>query len=406
MTFTEQVNKLKAEKKTVAEIGALFGISESAVRQRLNAEKARARITIPPLADPTPEGFSVTKLSTTVDGDGVTRSQSVSVRPDAPDATPDLLIPEGHVAKGYSTLVDGRGMVRQQWVKTRIDEDKFRAMVEASCRAAAANIAPIARVKGPKVVDEDLMTMYPITDYHIGMLAWARETGEPWDLQIAEDTLMRVFLRMVECAPNSVRGVVAFMGDLLHFDSLKPVTPEHGHLLDADSRYQKVIEITVKVVRACIEMALTKHKEVYVEALEGNHDTSGSAWLRILLKVLYEKNSRVIVESSPVPYTMIEWGETFLGFHHGHLAKKTSLPMLFAARFPEAWGRTTRRYAHVGHLHHLDIKEYPGMTVNQHATLAAADAFAARGGWDSVRQVQAITYSRKTGEHARQTYIP
>jgi hypothetical protein len=46
------------------------------------------------------------------------------------------------------------------------------------------------------------------------------------------------------------------------------------------------------------------------------------------------------------------------------------------------------------------------MTVIQHPTLAARDAYAARGGWLSERSATAITYHDKFGQVARNTVVP
>jgi hypothetical protein len=46
------------------------------------------------------------------------------------------------------------------------------------------------------------------------------------------------------------------------------------------------------------------------------------------------------------------------------------------------------------------------MTVVQHPTLAARDAYASRGGWISERQVSAITYHSKFGQVAKITITP
>lgn len=99
-------------------------------------------------------------------------------------------------------------------------------------------------------------------------------------------------------------------------------------------------------------------------------------------------------------------GETMLGFHHGHLKKNDALPLLFAAQFPRMWGGTTRRYVHCGHWHHVSEKEHSGLTVIQHPTLAARDAYAARGGYHADRKVSAITYHAQHGEVARNTVVP
>lgn len=43
------------------------------------------------------------------------------------------------------------------------------------------------------------------------------------------------------------------------------------------------------------------------------------------------------------------------------------------------------------------------MTVEQHQTLAARDAYASRGGWLSGRSAKVITYHEKYGEVGRST---
>jgi hypothetical protein len=128
---------------------------------------------------------------------------------------------------------------------------------------------------------------------------------------------------------------------------------------------------------------------------EGNHDIASSVWLRQMFAALYENEPRVTVDDSPLPYYAIEWGKTLLAFHHGHLKKNDQLPLMFATQFAEAWGRTTKRYCHTGHRHHLEEKEHSGMIVFQHPTLAARDAYAARGGWHAMRAATAVTYHRK-----------
>jgi hypothetical protein len=95
-----------------------------------------------------------------------------------------------------------------------------------------------------------------------------------------------------------------------------------------------------------------------------------------------------------------------LGWHHGHLKKLEQLPLLFAAQFPQIWGGTTRRYVHTGHMHHKHEKEHSGVTVIQHPTIAARDAYAARGGWLPDREMTAITYSSRFGQVARATVCP
>jgi hypothetical protein len=177
-------------------------------------------------------------------------------------------------------------------------------------------------------------------------------------------------------------------------------------VLDADSRYQKVVEVAVRILRRIISHALTKFPTVHVEMKEGNHDPTGSVWLRVLFATLFEKNPRVTINMSPNPYTSYEHGKTMLGFYHGHLAKKINLGELFAAQFREMWGRCEFVYIHTGHLHNHEEIERRGCKTIQHPTLAAPDAYAARSGWISKRQAMSMTYSKTHGEIARGIFVP
>jgi hypothetical protein len=316
-------------------------------------------------------------------------------------------VPEGYKLKGTSTLVDADGNTRLQWIKTDASLERLHEMQRAALAEMCKEIKPLKTVKSPKKsLDSDLISVYTLTDCHIGMLAWDKETGSDWDLTIAENCLVGTLIRMIDAAPPSEDGLVNELGDFEHFDSLTPMTPTNHHVLDADSRFQKMIQVSTRILRRVIEHALTKHKRVFVQIKEGNHDPAASAWKRVMFSMLYADNPRVFIDMSPNPYTIHEHGKTLLGFYHGHLAKLPSLPQLFAAQFREAWGRCEYVYVHTGHKHHVEEKEYPGVKLIQHPTLAAPDAYAARGGWLSKRQATSMTYSRERGEVARGIFIP
>lgn len=332
--------------------------------------------------------------------------QSAAKRGYAPEGHMTHPVPSPFMVSGTSTLFDEDGKARLQWVKTRIDGERLEQAVRAAVEALAEGVPRAVKTKAPKGLRGDLLTLYTLTDSHVGMKSWQAETGGDWDLSIAEQTLTGAITELMRAAPNAETGFINQLGDFLHYDSLKSVTPEHGHLLDADSRYEKMVRVAVRILRAVIDMALAKHKRVVVVMAEGNHDMASSVWLRHLFGLLYEKEPRVTVIDSPLPYYVHQHGETLLAFHHGHLSKNDSLPLLFAAQFPKHWGETTRRYCHTGHRHHVEEKEHSGMTVIQHPTIAARDAYAARGGWVADRSMTAITYHARHGQVARHTVVP
>ena len=314
--------------------------------------------------------------------------------------------PEGYKLKGTSTYYNKDGEASGQWVKTDAKIEELQKLQKAVFDALVAELKPLAKIKGPKNNPADILNLFTITDAHVGMLAWDRETGADWDLKIAEQCLVETFIQMIDAAPRAKIGIINQLGDFLHFDSLTPMTPTNHHVLDADSRFQKMVEVAVRILRRIIEHALLKHEQIHVFMTEGNHDPAGSVWLRVMFAQLYANNPRIKVEMSPNPYVAYLHGKTLLGFHHGHMTKGGNLPQIFAQKFRSEWGSSTHTYIHSGHKHHVDEKESPGVNWIQHPTLAAPDAYAARGGWLSKRQATSMTYHTLRGEIARGVFIP
>lgn len=324
----------------------------------------------------------------------------------APDADMVHPVPAPFVVKGVSTYYDKEGNPAGQWVKTQLDQAQAHAAMLAAVEALAVALPRAKPAPRPRRTLGKLCTLYTLTDCHVGMRAWAPETGADWDLDIAEQTLTAAIDFLIEASPPAATGIVNQLGDWLHFDSLAPITPTSGHLLDADSRYSKVVAVATRILRRVIDAALKKHRRVIVVMAEGNHDMASSVWLRHLFSLLYEHEPRVAVIDSELPYYVHVHGQTLLAFHHGHLKKNSELPLLVAAQYSREWGATTKRYCHTGHRHHVEEKEHSGMTVVQHATIAARDAYAARGGWIAERKIKAITYHAEFGETSTVTVTP
>ena len=315
-------------------------------------------------------------------------------------------VPDGFQVKGVSTYYNADGKPSAQWVKSSSDDLRRKELMEEAFAAMADDLPRVKSVNFKGVPISTLCNLYVMTDCHVGMLAWHKEGGHDWDLKIAERTLTGCFEQMVMSSPQAGTGIVAQLGDWLHSDGLLPVTPTHHHILDQDGRFSKIVQASIKILRRLVDFALMRHEKVIILMAEGNHDQASSIWLRVMFKALYENEPRVQVIDSELPYYVYKHGKCMIAFHHGHLKKNDALPILFASQYSNLWGETTKRYAHTGHRHHVEEKEHSGMTVVQHPTLAARDAYAARGGWMAERQVSAITYHEQYGQVSKITVIP
>ncbi|HAF5411022.1 TPA: winged helix-turn-helix domain-containing protein [Salmonella enterica] len=317
------------------------------------------------------------------------------------------LVPDGYKIKGTSSLVDEFGNTKLQWVKTDTDAERQVELMRAVIDGMKSDITPVSSVPRPKKrLNEKLLNLYTVSDFHLGMLAWVDESGDDWDMKIAEDLFSRWFDAAFQKAPDAGVGVINLLGDFAHFDSLDAVTPASGHVLAADTRYQKLVRYMIRMVRRVVNMALVKHKNVHLLIVQGNHDESGMIWLAEMFNTLYDNEPRVFVDTSADVYKMVQHGKTTLFFTHGHKCRFEVVEPIMIAKFRKAFGESEYSYAHVGHLHHQKIVESRNMVVEQHRTLAAKDAYASRGGWMSGRSANVITYSAEYGEVARLTISP
>lgn len=310
----------------------------------------------------------------------------------------DAGAPDGFFIKGTSSYFDKEGNLRGQWVKTQRDEARLQEMLKEALQAMRDKVTPIGPVKAPERSSVDLCALYTLSDFHLGMFAHMEEGGAEWNLQIAELGLQKWANAAVDMAPPAHTAIFLQNGDFLHFDGLDPVTPQSRHVLDADSRFQKIVRAGVKGLRYAVQKMLEKHQHVRIIMGDGNHDPSSAVWLRELFGALFENEPRVTVDRTEHPYYCFEWGKTSIFAHHGDKRNIGNISSVVAALYREVWGRTKFSYCHLGHVHHSASKEDSLMHVIVHPTLAAKDAYAARNGYISMRAARTFIYHKQFGE--------
>lgn len=316
-------------------------------------------------------------------------------------------IPPTHVPGKITVNRDAEGRVIQDWLRVEPDKVAQQAAMRAAIEGFKDELPRADAVPAPVGTLTDLLCQYTITDAHLGALAWNEETrGGDYDLSIGERLIKDWFAAAIASAPPARRAVFAQMGDFLHYDSFKSITPEHGHLLDGDTRYPKMVRAAIRIIRTVIRMLLEKHEQVDVIMSDANHDPSSEVWLRELFASFLEDEPRVRIDTTPGSYNVLEHGQVSLYYHHGHRRKIAAVDSVFVGKFREIYGRTKFSYGHVGHLHSDQLKSTNLMKVEQHETLAAPDAFAANGGWLSGRSAKVIVYHARFGEVGRSTLTP
>ena len=293
-----------------------------------------------------------------------------------------------------------------EWVKTTRDQERQDEMLREAVQGMVDTLPRLKPSKGPSNGAGDLLACYNVSDHHFGMLSWHEETGEDYDLEIAEGLLIGAFDHLVKAAPPCGQALVTLLGDLLHYDSFVPATPQSGNILDADGRYPKMVRAAVRSTRYLIKAALTRHELVHVIVERGNHDPSSSIFLMEALSNIYENEPRVTIDTSPAKFHYYRFGACLIGIHHGDTVKMKDLPLLMAHDRAQDWGETDHRFWWTGHVHHDATHEYPGVKCESFRVLAAKDAWHSEKGYRSKRDMKAIVLHKEYGEVARHTFNP
>jgi hypothetical protein len=351
------------------------------------------------------DGFEIHAVTSQVDPSGELQMQSIKTRTEREvHAGVHESLPSGHKVKGVSTLVDQSGNVVQQWIKTTRNDERMEHLLSALATVSEAwtgiNAAAVAPMPLDQL-DDDLLAVYPLGDPHFGMYAWAAETGESFDLRIAEQHTVAAIDHLVASAPPAARAIVVSVGDTSHGDNNSNQTSKSHHTLDVDTRWGKVMRVIIRSLRRCTDKALSKHAQVDVVIVPGNHDDHSAAMIALCLAQFYEHEPRVHVDTSPNPFLWFRHGKCLLGFVHGHMTKMNDLPEIMACDRPTDWAETEHRHWYTGHVHHDTHKDFRGCSAETLRILAPRDSWHHSKGYRSMQDSKCDIWHKLDGRIQR-----
>ena len=374
-----------------AEAARRLGVASRATVQNRVRQAARKGFLS---ATPVLPGFQISRISTGPRGETVEQKPETTEEP--------FEAPLGFTPKKVTYHVKD-GNVVQSWPRFSPDDKSLEEIAEALKAAFVDYEPPRLPTQPPASPDEDTLTLYPLSDLHVGLQTWARETESDWDLKIAERVIGETIDKVVARSPSSAQGVVLIGGDVTHADNNTNQTPRSGNLLDVDGRYQKIIGVTAHLMVRVIDAALTRNLNILVRVLKGNHDEHTSVAIAYFLAAWYRSEPRVTVDLDPSLFWWHRFGSVMLGATHGHTVKIEKMPGIMAHRRAEDWGLTRFRYVHGFHLHKSEkfATEGNGVISEIHQAPVPKDAWAYGAGYLSGRSLNSITYHREFGEESR-----
>ena len=308
-----------------------------------------------------------------------------------------------YLVKGESVLYDAKGNIKLKWVKTKADEvslqKAFEEAVDQLMQKIENGVLNLdVDITEPDEIIKDELTVYPMGDLHIGMFSWAAETGEDYDLDIAYDTIKKAYRKLIGSAPQTKTALLINLGDFFHIDNYEGQTARNGNRLDFDTRWPKVLETGLKIAVELIYMLLSKHQKVIIRNAIGNHDQHSTIFLNAYIKAWFNNEPRVQVEDAPTTFWYYKWGKNLIGVTHGDTVKLNDLPEIMAHDAAKYWSDTDHRYWYIGHVHHMQKKEFRTCVVESFGTLVAKDAWHYASGYRSKRQIKYKVLHKKQGE--------
>lgn len=353
-----------------------------------------------------PEGLAPYRVTT----DGKGRVTSVQSNVEAlPSEQTFEVQPAGHHVQGLSTLLNGEGNVSLQWVKTDVKRARREQLMLEALRAEmteyrGVGALPLRPVEAASYAAIDKQASILLGDPHIGMLSWHLETGEDFDLKIAQDYMAAAVDLLVERTPPAASCRIANLGDFTHSDDGTNRTKRGGNALDVDSRFARVMRVGYHVLRRTIDRARQKFPAVEVVNLLGNHDPTIALTLPLWLEEVYRGDASVTIVDNANPYVFRSFGSNATMYHHGDGAKPEQCKDVFAAydegRF---WGAHPYREIQGGHVHHLQRKEFPGVIFETSRTTAPADYWHHWKGYRAGRGMRSLIHHAEFGRLSEHT---
>jgi predicted phosphodiesterase len=195
--------------------------------------------------------------------------------------------------------------------------------------------------------------------------------------------------------------VLINLGDFFHANDLKNQTPGSGHGLDVDGRAGMIIRAAGQLYKRLVTRMLETHNEVWIVNVRGNHDPDAALWLNEMVKLYYEKETRVKVYDNYNKFINFTWGDNLVVLHHGDKINLQRIYETITRVLAKEWGESKHRFAWTGHIHHKQAHEVGGLNHESWNVLPPPDAWHAASGYGASRSMTAVLLHKVLGEHSR-----
>jgi hypothetical protein len=255
-------------------------------------------------------------------------------------------------------------------------------------------------------VQGDNLFVPNIFDLHLGKLAWGEETGEDYDINIAQQRFHTALDDLISKSSGYKIDEILFPvgNDIYNSDRALPFSQTTaGTPQQDDSRWQKMFRTGTKLITEAI-IKLSQIAPVKVKMVYSNHDFERVFYLGEVLSAVFANHPGVEIDNSPKVRKYYQYGKVLIALAHGHNEKPADLPLIMAQEASEMWSNTFYREWLLGHLHHRytlmtqSAKDYKGVNVRYLTSPSAPDFWhQSRGYVGAIKGAEGFIYNKEEG---------
>lgn len=316
---------------------------------------------------------------------------------------------EGHVSDSGKMLITPLFHIEARFIK-KVRAAKAKDAVETLIEDAKKFSPKYPKINYKKF-DDGCLYEIAMPDIHFGRLAWGEETGDDFDINIAQNAVNSVIEQLLSfTAKYNISKILLPLGNDFYNSDNNADTTTRGTPQQEDTRWQKTFrrgrELAQQMIDSCAAIA-----PVDILIIPGNHDQQRSFYLGEVLEAWYANNENVEIDNRAASRKYYQYGKSLIGFAHGYSEKVQSLPLIMALEAPDMWAQSKYREWHTGDKHHkkdmvFRADEENGVLVRILRSLAPDDAWTFGKGFKSLKAAEAFLWHQEQGLLAQFTAKP
>jgi len=251
---------------------------------------------------------------------------------------------------------------------------------------------PIVPPTDYKYIDDGEVLEVTYVDPHNGLLAWQAESGENYDLKIAQERFLKCVWDIVSrCKHKKIKRIILCMlGDVLHTANDNQTT-EKGTFQSVDGRYVKITDTTEATIVNVIAI-LKSIAPVEVVWVSGNHSRISEY---LVMRSVEKSFSDVKFDIAPNPIKSIQIGNAMVGLAHGDMPKKNITNNV--DREARMIGGIKYIEQHCGHFHSEITTWVNGIIVRYLPSLCSSSAWEHQQGYLNFKAMISFVWSEENG---------